>query len=86
MKIFIISDEIRENHQEFKNQKWICDLLKEEFIHQFPNETTINISEATIIWYLAPWNYRFTPNECSRDSWLQMLKKKTGYLYTTSHR
>ena len=84
MKIFIISDEIRENHQEFKNQKWICDLLKEEFIHQFPNETTINISEATIIWYLAPWNYRFTPNECSRDSWLQMLKKKQ-VIFTQHH-
>ena len=29
IKIYIISDDIRENHPEFK-KKWICDILKEE--------------------------------------------------------
>ena len=53
-KIYIISDEIRDNHPEFKNEKWICDILKKEFMDEFPEYTTLNAKEANIIWYLAP--------------------------------
>ena len=58
-KIFIISDEIPLNHPEFKNQKWICDVLKEEFTERMKHLVTNNAKEADIIWYLAPWNMRY---------------------------
>lgn len=75
-KIFIISDEIRDNHPEFKNEKWICDILKKEFMDFFTSETTYNAKEADIIWYLGPWNHRHTPSGFSRDEWLSYLKTK----------
>ncbi len=75
-KIFIIADEISINHQEFKNQKWICDVLKEEFMLRFPNDVTDDAKCADIIWYLAPWNSRFTPKGFKRDEWLSYLKTK----------
>jgi glycosyltransferase involved in cell wall biosynthesis len=75
-KIFIISDEIRDNHPEFKNQKWICDILKQEFMETFPNETTHKARCADIIWYLGPWNHKYTPNGFTRSEWLAYLKTK----------
>jgi hypothetical protein len=33
--IYTISDKILENHPEFKNEKWICDELKNEFMEYF---------------------------------------------------
>jgi len=75
-KIFIISDEIRDNHPEFKNQKWICDLLKQEFIQSFPYETTDNVNHSHYIWYLAPWNHKYTPVGFNREQWLLFLKTK----------
>lgn len=75
-RIFIISDEIRDNHPEFKNQKWICDMLKQEFMDAFPYDTTHNAKCANIIWYLGPWNYRYTPRGFTRDEWLSFLKTK----------
>lgn len=83
-KIFIISDEIRENHPEFKNQKWICDILKQEFIDTFSFDTTSNASEAKIIWYLAPWNYRFIPNGFKANEWFEFLKTKK-VIFTQHH-
>lgn len=83
-KIFIISDEIKSNHPEFKNQKWICDLLKEEFINQFPNQTTNNPREADIIWYLAPWNHRFIPNSLKINEWYELLEEK-HVVFTQHH-
>lgn len=83
-KIFVISDEIRDNHPEFKNQKWICDILKKEFQDCFPEETTYNAQDADIIWYLAPWNHRFTPKGFTRDQWLQNLKEKR-VIFTQHH-
>lgn len=83
-KIFIISDEIKENHIEFGNQKWICDILKQEFMDEFPYETTINPNEANIIWYLAPWNYRFIPNGFNVERWLNFLKTKR-VIFTQHH-
>jgi len=75
-KIFIISDEIKENHPEFKNQKWICDILKQQFLSYFPDITTTNAKEAEIIWYLASWNRRYIPSEFTVNSWYEFLKKK----------
>lgn len=75
-KIFIISDEIRDNHPEFKNQKWICDILKNEFQNCFPRDITTNAKYADIIWYLAPWNNRYTPKGFTREQWLNVLKNK----------
>ena len=76
-KIFIISDEIRANHPEFKNQKWICDILKEEFMNYYPHLVTNNASEATIIWYLAPWNHRFVPKEFKNiNEWTNFIENK----------
>jgi glycosyltransferase involved in cell wall biosynthesis len=83
-KIFIISDEIRENHPEFGGQKWICDILKQEFINKFPLYTTLNANEASIIWYLAPWNYRYIPQGFKSDTWLEFLKTKK-VIFTQHH-
>jgi len=74
--IFIISDDIRANHPEFKGQKWICDELKKEFMDAFPNETTNNPLEAGIIWYLAPWKYNYTPKNMTLNEWYALLKYK----------
>ena len=83
-KIFIISDEIRENHAEFGNVKWICDTLKQEFKNIFSNETTNDASKANIIWYLAPWNYNYVPNGFKQNEWLEILKTKT-VIFTQHH-
>ena len=83
-KIFIISDEIKENHPEFGGQKWICDILKQEFIEKFPLDTTTNANEASIIWYLAPWNYRYIPNGFKTDTWFEFLKTKK-VIFTQHH-
>jgi glycosyltransferase involved in cell wall biosynthesis len=83
-KIFIISDEIKDDHPEFKNQKWICDILKQEFMEKFPFDTTNNAKEANIIWYLAPWNYRHVPNGFKANEWFDVLKKKK-VIFTQHH-
>jgi len=84
-RIYIISDEIIENHPEFKNEKWICDELKKEFTEYFGEEiVTTNAESAEIIWYLAPWNYRYTPIGLTRDDWLEMLKNKK-VVFTIHH-
>lgn len=83
-KIFIISDEIRDNHPEFKNEKWICDILKREFIAKFPLDTTKDVRKADVIWYLAPWNRRFLPRSFSRDEWSKFMKTKK-VVFTQHH-
>ena len=84
-KIYIISDEIRENHPELKNEKWICDELKKEFTDYFGGEiVTTDPEKAGIIWYLAPWNYRHTPIGMVRDKWLSLLKTKK-VVFTMHH-
>lgn len=76
-KIFVISDEIPLNHPEFKNQKWICDVLKEEFTERLGNLVTKNAKEADIIWYLAPWNMRYYPkNFKNHKEWMSFLKER----------
>lgn len=82
-KIYIISDELGNDYPGFKNQKWICDTLKEEFINQFPNQTTNNPIEADVIWYLAPWNYKFIPPSLNKNSWYNLLEQK--YVVCTQH-
>jgi hypothetical protein len=83
-KIYIISDEIRDNHPEFKNQKWICDILKTEFSQRFNDIVTTNELDATIIWYLAPWNFKYTPKSLSREKWLELLENKK-VIFTQHH-
>lgn len=83
-KIFIISDEIREDHPEFGGQKWICDILKQEFMEKFPYDTTLNAKEANIIWYLAPWNYRYVPTGFKPNEWLEYLKNHK-VIFTQHH-
>jgi glycosyltransferase involved in cell wall biosynthesis len=84
-KIYIISDEIRENHPEFKNEKWICDELKKEFIEYFGREIiTMDAKKADIIWYLAPWNYVHIPMGMIREDWLELLKMKK-VIFTMHH-
>ena len=84
-KIYIISDEIRENHPEFKNEKWICDELKKEFIEYFGREIiTMDAEKADIIWYLAPWNYVHIPMGMIREDWLELLKMKK-VIFTMHH-
>ena len=75
-KIYIIGDEIKQSHPEFKGKKWICDLLKEELIELFPERTTLNAKEADVIWYLAPWNKRHIPRGFSVKDWFDFLKTK----------
>ena len=83
--IFIISDEIRDNHPEFKNEKWICDELKKEFIEYFGEKIiTNNPEKADIIWYLAPWNYQYTPANFTRQKWLEYLINKK-VIFTMHH-
>jgi hypothetical protein len=84
-KIYIISDEIRENHPEFKNEKWICDELKKEFTEYFGEEiVTLDINLADIIWYIAPWNYGYTPSGIVREDWLKLLEEKK-VVFTMHH-
>ena len=84
-KIFIISDEIRENHPEFKNEKWICDELKKEFTEYFGGEIVVNNPQsADIIWYLAPWNHKYRPTGMILDEWLELLKTKK-VVFTMHH-
>ena len=84
-KIYIISDEIRENHPEFKNEKWICDELKKEFTEYFGEDLiTVDPEKAGIIWYLAPWNYGHTPIGMIREKWLGLLKTKK-VVFTMHH-
>jgi hypothetical protein len=84
-KIYIISDEIRENHPEFKNEKWICDELKKEFTEFFGEKiVTKDPKLANIIWYLAPWNYGYTPNGIVRHEWLKLLEEKR-VVFTMHH-
>jgi len=83
--IYIISDEIRENHPEFKNEKWICDELKKEFTDYFGEEiVTMDPNLAGIIWYLAPWNYGHIPVSMNREEWLGLLKTKK-VVFTMHH-
>jgi glycosyltransferase involved in cell wall biosynthesis len=84
-RVYIISDEIKNNHPEFKNEKWICDELKKEFTEYFGQEFVItNAENADIIWYLAPWNYGYTPIGITRDDWLEILKNKK-VVFTMHH-
>ena len=83
-KIFIIADEIRDNHPEFGNKKWICDNLKQEFKKEFDYYVTDNPEEAKIIWYIAPWNNRFIPPNISIDKWNRILKDKQ-VIFTMHH-
>ncbi len=75
-KVFIISDEIRENHPEFNGQKWICDVLKDEFTKCNSDIVVSNALDADIIWYLAPWNYKFVPKNVGRSQWVKFLKTR----------
>jgi hypothetical protein len=53
IKIFVVADELIS-----LKTKWICDVLKEEFI-QYANVNIVHkSSDADIIWLLAPWSYR----------------------------
>ncbi len=56
-KIFLIGDELKN----IKN-KWICDVLKDEFIGYYKDNSGIEIindsGKADVIWLLAPWSYR----------------------------
>ena len=82
--IFIISDEIKTDHPEFNNQKWICDILKDEFIEKFPYNTTLDAKKANIIWYLAPWNSRHIPRNFTTKEWFEYLKNKK-VIFTQHH-
>ena len=83
-KIFIISDEIKNNHPEFKKQKWICDILKQQFLEYFPNNTTQDARKADTIWYLASWNHRYIPSGFSVNEWYVFLEKKK-VVFTIHH-
>ena len=52
-KTYVISDEIRDDHPDFKGKKWICDSLKEDIMETFPTYFTDNAKESNCIWYLA---------------------------------
>jgi glycosyltransferase involved in cell wall biosynthesis len=83
-KIFIVSDEIRSDHPEFKNQQWICDVLKKEFCQRFPHHISRSPMRADIIWYLAPWNQRFNPARTPRDAWFDKLRR-CNVVFTQHH-
>ena len=70
-KIFIISDEIL-----IDNQKWICDRLKDQFMHYYPEYTTYRPDEAYYIGYIAPWNYLYIPVGYTFLEWQELLKSK----------
>ena len=79
-KIFIISDEIPSNHPEFNKQQWICDVLKSEFSEYYSPIVTNNASEATVVWYLAPWNYKYIPKGFSSlDLWYKHLNNVSTF-------
>jgi hypothetical protein len=53
LKVYVLADEL----QNMKN-KWICDLLKEEFNKYSNLNIVTNPKDADIIWLLAPWATR----------------------------
>lgn len=69
-KIFVIGDELNNI-----KEKWICDVLKEEFMAYNKNICTSDPHDADIIWLLAPWSYRKLPKD--------ILEKK--YIISTIH-
>jgi len=83
-KIFIVSDEICSNHPEFKNEQWICDVLKKEFCQKYPQHIARSPMRADIIWYLAPWNQRFNPARTPKDEWLNKLRN-CNVIFTQHH-
>ena len=52
-KIFVLADELKD-----LKSKWICDVLKEEFIKYSNLNIVTNSSDADIIWLMAPWATR----------------------------
>ena len=59
---------------EFNNQKWICDILKEEFINTYPHITK-KCERSYHIWYLAPWNYKYKPHDFKNiNEWYLFIK------------
>jgi glycosyltransferase involved in cell wall biosynthesis len=53
IKVFVIADELTSI-----KEKWICDILKEEFIEHSGVKIVNNSGDADIIWLLAPWSQR----------------------------
>ena len=53
LKFFVIGDELTTI-----NEKWICDVFKEEFNNYSGLSIADNIANADIIWLLAPWSMR----------------------------
>ena len=93
-KIFIISDDLPDNHAEFKSEKWICDVLKREFAEFAAGTSAFSVTtdamSADIVWFLAPWNFRFTPEKVPRQQWLDRLtelktRKNSAVLFTQHH-
>jgi len=44
------------------NEDWICDRLRNEFYKNLPEICTEDISEANIVWLMAPWIFRKIKN------------------------
>lgn len=61
VKVFVIADELKSI-----KEKWICDILKDEFMNHVKNDNKENMNmqivknsgDADIIWLLAPWSQR----------------------------
>ena len=66
LKVYIISDDVPNNHPEFKDRKWICDVLKQEFQEFNKIDFNLDPRDADVIWYLAPWNYRKIPKQIKK--------------------
>jgi hypothetical protein len=55
-RIFVLGDEMKNT-----KIKWICDILKEEFMnfnYNYNYNFTLNPNNADIFWLLAPWSHR----------------------------
>jgi glycosyltransferase involved in cell wall biosynthesis len=64
-KIFLIGDELTSI-----KEKWICDVLKEEFINCSELNIVKDPKDADIIWLLAPWSHRKVPEKLLRTKFV----------------
>jgi len=85
MKIFVIGENLEKSKHkesnEFKNQPWIVDTLKNDIISQFPDKFTKNPEKADIIWFIAPWKYTYF--ERLQKKYLNKTKEQWKHIFRT---
>ena len=64
-RVFLIGDELTSI-----KTKWICDVLKEQFIAHSGLQIVNRADKADIIWLLAPWSHRKIPEQILKNKFV----------------